>query len=203
MQKAVITSIRNFTSLVVLAGLLAGCAWDNSPPPYHSVINYNPNRSQTLLSSNPTTNTPSTKDWKTNQVVGVGYGSTGSSAPAANGVGAGAVGAASSPSGISTGAGAGTAAPGTGIGTAPAISPTPAATPSAASFSGGLNSGSAVRPQVGTGLGPVTPLGTGFLPSGPALAPGIGLTNSASSVTITNTLTGQTNLLPGLSRPTP
>lgn len=191
---------------LMLGGWLAGCAWDNSPPPYHSVINYDPNRSQTFLSSNPPTNAPSTRDWKTNRVAGVGYGSTGSSAPAANGVAPG-VGAASSPSGVSTGAGVGTATTGTGVGATPAIGPAPgaAAMPSAGPTGSGLNSGTGIRPQVGTGSGPVTPLGTGFLPTSPGLAPapGIGFTNTGPTGIGTNTVTGQTNLLPGLPRPTP
>jgi hypothetical protein len=214
MEKTVRTCVKTVGSFI-LAGFLAGCAWDNSPPPYHSVINYDPSRSQTFLSTNPPTNAPSTRDWKTNQVAGVGYGTVGSAAPAAN-TAAGEVGAASSPSGISTGAGSGTAATGAAVGATPgtaapgAIIGNPPGTgiigtsPSAGPASS-LNQTPGTSPSVGTGLRPVTPLGTGTLPSSPPLNTfgGSGITNTGPGVTFTNTLAGPTNLLPGFSRPTP
>src|SRR5690242_134189 len=88
-----------------LATLLAGCAWDNSPPPYHTVIRYDPSRAQTFVSNVPATNAPSTQDWKTNQVTGVGYGSTGvTTVPNSSATtGAAMGGAASTPSGVSYG----------------------------------------------------------------------------------------------------
>ncbi len=164
MRRVLRETLKSFATLM-LGGLLAGCAWDNSPPPYHTVIRYDPGQSQTLLSDNPPTNTPSTKDWKTNQVVGVGYGSTGASTPTATGASAGGLGAASSPSGISTGSGAGATPTGTGL--------TPLVAPSS----------------------PTIP---GF-----STTSGLRVTNAGSTLTLTNTITGQTNLLPGLSRPTP
>src|SRR5690349_12995261 len=90
-------------------GFLAGCAWDNSPPPYHSVITFDPSQSKTFLSDVPPSNAPSMRDWKTNQVVGVGYGSSGQNAPATSGQAVG--GAASTPSGVSYGGAAGTTSP--------------------------------------------------------------------------------------------
>lgn len=164
MRRVVRETVKSFATLI-LGGLLAGCAWDNSPPPYHTVIRYDPSRSQTFLSNNPPTNAPSTRDWKTNQVVGVGYGSTGASAPAATGAAAGGIGAASSPSGISTGSGAGTTATGTGL----------------------------------------APLGAASSPPIPGFSTtsGLRVTNTGSTLSLTNTITGQTNLLPGLSRPSP
>src|SRR5436190_11655825 len=96
---------------LVASGLLAGCAWDNSPPPYHSVISYDPSRAQSYVSNLPTTNTPSTSDWKTDEDVGI-YGYSGSytapTPPQAVG------GAASSPSGISSGTATGTFSPASG-----------------------------------------------------------------------------------------
>jgi len=62
-------------------GFLAGCAWDNSPPPYHTVIRYDPSRAHPYISNVAPDNAPSTRDWKTNHITGVGYGSTGPNAP--------------------------------------------------------------------------------------------------------------------------
>src|SRR5437899_2857717 len=103
--------------LMGISTLLAGCAWDNSAPPYHSVISYDPSPAQSYVSAVPDTNTPSTSDWKTNQVVGGGYGTTGptTTATPAQPIG----GAVSTPSGTSSGTATGTAvpaAPGTVIG---------------------------------------------------------------------------------------
>src|SRR6266487_2942913 len=69
----------------VACSLMAGCAWDNSPPPYHTVIRYDPSRAQPSVSNVSQGNAPSTRDWKTNQVSGVGYGSTDPNAPAPSG----------------------------------------------------------------------------------------------------------------------
>lgn len=223
MQRIVSQAVKNLAGVLATGALLAGCAWDNSPPPFHTVIRYDPSRAQTFLASVPPTNAPSTRDWKTNQVVGVDYGNSASSAPPANTGGAEGVGAASSPSGISTGGGAGTATTATGIGTGPGTS-APAGTaapgsiissppgtgiigttPSAAPASTSSNPSARSSPSVGTGPAPVTRLGTGTLPNNPGVNTfgGIGVTNTGSSVTPPNTLTGQTNFLPYFSRPTP
>src|ERR1051325_424570 len=79
----------------------AGCAKDTTLPPFHTSIQYDPSRSHTYLSDVPPTNAPSTRDWKTNQAVGVGYGTTGAGAAIPNATGT-AAGAASSPSGASS-----------------------------------------------------------------------------------------------------
>src|SRR5262245_51965974 len=104
-----------FLGLALFCGFLGGCAWDNSPPPYRSVITFDPSRAHTFLSDVPPANAPSTRDWKTNQIVGVGYGSSGPNTPVASGQAVG--GAASTPSGVSSGGAAGTAT------TAPTTSP--------------------------------------------------------------------------------
>jgi hypothetical protein len=208
--------VKNLAGALAAGALLAGCAWDNSPPPFHSVLKYDPSRAQTFLSNVPPTNAPSTQDWKTNQVAGLGYGSSASSAPPANTAGPAAVGAASSPSGVSTGAATGTAPAGIGVGAAPGTgapgtiigSPTGTiigTTPSAGPIGPSLNPSAQTGPSVGTGLAPVTPLGTGSLTPSPAPSTFTGstFTNTASSPIFTNTLPPQTNLLPGFSRPTP
>jgi hypothetical protein len=208
MKKIARASLRSVVP-VLLAVFLASCAWDNSPPPFNTVIKYDPIRAHTFVSNNPPTNAPSTRDWKTNQVAGVGYGS--SSASPANSSAAEAAGAASSPSGISTGSGAGTAGAGgvtAGSGAAAGVA-TPGSiigtSPNAGPTSSSLNSSAGTSPSIGTGLRPVTPLGTGTLPTTPPLNTfgGTGITNTGSGRIFTNTLTGPTNLLPGFSRPTP
>jgi hypothetical protein len=171
----------------VASGLLAGCAWDNSAPPYHSVISYDPSRAQSYVSTVPSTNTPSTSDWKTNQVVGGGYGTTGPTTTAipAQPIG----GAVSTPSGVSSGTAAGTGAPaapaarGTIIGSpqATGISPSPSATPT----SSPINTSAGVTiPQPGAGLNP-------FSISSPqnsslGTQPGMNATNTGSSLLYTN-----------------
>jgi hypothetical protein len=192
---------------VVACGFLAGCAWDNSAPPYHTVIRYDPSRAQTYVSNIPSTNAPSTSDWKTNEDVGVGYGTAGPNAAATTGQAA--AGAASTPSGVSYGAGAGTTT--TGSGAPGTIGNTPATgaigtSPSAAPTTGTINTSPGVTgPQLGTGLNtaPYQPSSIQSLSLG--TQPGIGVTNTGSSLILTNRLTPLTNSFTpnGLSRPTP
>jgi hypothetical protein len=193
-------------------GFLAGCAWDNSPPPYRSVITFDPSRAHTFLSDVPPANAPSTRDWKTNQIVGVGYGSTGPNTPATSGQAAG--GAASTPSGVSYGGAGGTTTgpttspgsgtpgtivgnpPGTGIGTYP--TPAPTATP------GPLRTSPAISPPPpATGLNSTTPFSSPSSPSPGFSSPGI--TNSGSGALFTNRFTAPTNSFssPGLNVPKP
>jgi outer membrane lipoprotein SlyB len=100
-----------FVGLFVVSGLWAGCAWDNSPPPYHSVISYDPSRAHNYVSVVPVKNAPSIRDWKADEDVGIDYGSKGygaagpSAAPTAGQAAGGAV---STPSGASSGGAAGT-----------------------------------------------------------------------------------------------
>jgi hypothetical protein len=188
----------------VACGFLAGCAWDDSSPPYHTVIHYDPSRAQTYVSNIPSTNTPSTTDWKTNEDVGVGYGTTGPNAAAAPGAATG--GAASTPSGVSYGTGSGT--PTTASGTpGTIINPSTTApigtSPSAAST---INTGPSVTgPQLGAGLN-TTPYQPSSTPS-PSLGtqPGIGVTNTGSSGIPTNRFAPLTNSFApnGLNRPSP
>jgi hypothetical protein len=191
--------------LVVACGLLAGCSSDNSPPPFHTVIHYDPSRAQTYVADIPSTNAPSTRDWKTNQDVGVGYGTTGPNATAGGAMG----GAASTPSGVSYGAGAGTTTTGSGapgaIGNPPstgAIGTSPVAAPT----TGPINTSAGVTgPQLGTGLN-TSPYQPSSIQS-PSLGTqsGIGVTNTGSSVILTNRLTPLTNSFTpnGLISPTP
>jgi hypothetical protein len=172
--------------------LLAGCAWDNSPPPYHTVIKYDPSRAQTYVSAVPPTNAPSTHDWKTNQVVGVGYGTSAPDAAAPNSGTTG--GAVSTPSGVSYGAAAGTASPNTPSVT-PLANPTPTGTsPSLVPAPSGISA-----PQPASGLNRSS--------TSPSLRPqpGIGPTNTGSSLLFTNRLTPLTNSFTpnGLPKPTP
>src|SRR5258705_357013 len=192
--------MRNLVGFLLASGWLAGCAWDNSLPPYHTVIHYDPSRAQTYVSNIPSTNAPSARDWQTNQDVGVGYGTT---------TGQAAGGAASTPSGVSYGAGVGTTTTGAGapgtIGNAPATGAI-GTSPGAAPTTGTINtSPSVTAPQLGTGLN-TTPYQPGSIQS-PSLGtqPGIGVTNTGSSVILTNRLTPLTNSFTpnGLGRPTP
>lgn len=194
---------------VVFCGFLAGCAWDNSPPPYHTVIHYDPSRAQTYVSAVPPANAPSLSDWKTNQVVGVGYGSPGPSTPTTSGQAVG--GAASTPSGVSSGGAAGTTTtgptptpssgtPGTVIGNPNTgiigTYPTPAPTgPSS-------TSPAITAPPPSTGLN--SPLSTpGTSPQFPALSAPTptGPTNTSPGVIFTNRFIAPTNtgLNPGLN----
>jgi len=172
------TSKRSVVGVLVISTLVAGCAWDNSPPPYHSVISYDPSRAQTYVSTAETANSPSTSDWKTNQVVGTGYGATTGASPSTTGGAVG--GAVSSPSGVSYGGAAGTgspapAAPGTTVGspstTSPAINP----------------------PQPATGFNPT------LSSPGITLQSPTGFTNTTSGVLFTNHYTAPTNTLPNPS----
>ena len=192
---------------VAVCALLAGCAWDNSPPPYHSVIHYDPSRAQTYVSNIPSTNAPSTRDWKTNQIVGVGYGTTGPNPAVTTGQAVG--GAVSTPSGVSYGTGAGT--PTTASGT-PGTIINPSATapigtsPSAAPTTGPINTSSSVTaPQLGTGLTttPYQPSSTLSPPLG--TQPGTGVTNTGSSLILTNRFSPLTNSFTpnGLNTPSP
>jgi hypothetical protein len=196
--------------VVVACGFLAGCAWDNSPPPYHSVIHYDPSRAQTYVANVAPTNAPSTRDWKTNQIVGVGYGTTGPNSTAAPAPGEATGGAASTPSGVSYGAGAGTPTPASGT---PGTIINPSATapigtsPTAAPTTGPINTSPSVTgPQLGTGLNttPYQPSSTPS-PSRGSQPSGIGVTNTGSSFILTNRLGPLTNSFTpnGLNRPTP
>jgi hypothetical protein len=196
---------------ILLSGFLVGCAWDNSPPPYHTVIRYDPNQAHPYLSNVPPTNAPSTRDWKTNTVAGVGYGSTAPdaappSAPAAVG------GAVSSPSGMSSGAGSGTSspgpsAPGTIIGNPPGTGII-GTSPNAPTVPGPINTSPAITaPQAPTGLNSTTPFRptTSLLYPGNNTQTGIGPTNTTSGVLFTNRYIAPTNPLssPGLTVPRP
>jgi len=200
---------RSFFGFALACGLLAGCAWDNSPPPYHTVIHYDPSRAKTYVSAVPAANAPSMSDWKTNQVVGVGYGSPGPTTPTTSGQAVG--GATSTPAGVSYGGAAGTTTtsptptpgsgtPGTVIGNPPnsAISgtyPTPAPT-------GPSTTSPAISPpQPAPGINPLSASPT---PQPPGIS-SRGITNSGSSVLFTNRFTAPTNSFssPGLNIPRP
>lgn len=214
MQRANKISVRTLTGLLVLGGFMAGCASDNSPPPFHTAIHYDPSQSHTYVSAVPPTNAPSTRDWKTNQVVGLDYGTSGNATAPTAAPGA-AVGAASTPSGTSSGAAAGTSG-GAGVSTAPvsasgapgAIIGTPTSTvigpaPSTITPGSTINTGTGqTAPSVGTGLNSTPFRASTLTPPGLSVT---GYTNSGTGVTLTNTITGQTNLLPGsgLNRPSP
>jgi hypothetical protein len=199
--------------LIVVSGLLAGCAWDNSPPPYHSVISYDPSRAQTFVATTP--NTPSTSDWKTNQISGVGYGSAASyhAPPAAQAVG----GAVSTPSGITSGGATGTSptsgTPGAIIGSPPSSSII--GVPNSPTLPGPITTSPSIStPQQATIIGPSSTLST---PTTPPQYPGLstptptgfGPTNTGSGVLFTNTFRAPTNsftspsLNPGLTTPRP
>src|SRR5262245_14830030 len=176
--------------LTAVCGLLGGCAWDNSPPPYRSVITYDPSRAQTYVSTVPETNAPSTDDWKTNQMVGVGYGTTGPTGAAIPAQPNG--GAVSTPSGTSYGTAAGTAppapaAPGAIIGSpsTTGLSPSPGTTPT----SGPINTSSGVtspQPSAGLNSSSVTsPQNSPFSTQPP--------TNTSSSLFYTNRFSPLTN----------
>ena len=187
-----------FVGLCVVSGLWTGCAWDNSPPPYHSVISYDPSRAHTYVSAVPAKNAPSIRDWKTDEDVGIDYGSKGYGAAgpsASQAVG----GAASTPSGASSGGAAGTtspasAVPGSIIGNPPGIGTSPSTQPMATPAqitttpATGLNS---------TLSSPTYPTLSTPSPTGP--------TNTSSGVTFTNRFTAPTNTLlnPGLNTPVP
>jgi hypothetical protein len=204
-----------FLGFGLACGLLAGCAWDNSPPTYHTVIHYDPSRAHTYVSAVSATNAPSMSDWKTNQAVGVGYGSPGPSTPTTSGQAVG--GAASTPSGVSYGEAAGTTTtnptatpssgtPGTLIGN-PANTgtignyrtPAPTATP------GPITTSPAISPtQPTTELNSATPFSVSPSPQTPGFGmPGI--TNSGSGVLFTNRFNAPTNSFssPGLNVPRP
>jgi hypothetical protein len=217
--------IRNLAVLVMVSGLVGGCARDHASQPFHSDIRYDRSQSHTYLSEVPPANAPSTRDWKTNQAVGVGYGTTGD-ATTPNAAQGTAIGAASTPSGTSSGAGAGVTSGGAGVITAPAVGPTPGSgtpgtiignppstgpvgTSSATPPGSTINNGAGINaPSPGTGPNS-TPFRTGTLTTpGSLTTPGpnrIGVTNTGPGVLFTNTVTGQTNLLPGtgLNRPIP
>jgi hypothetical protein len=222
MQRANKISVRTLTGLLVLGGFMAGCASDNSPPPFHTAITYDPSQSHTYVSAVPPTNAPSTRDWKTNQIVGLDYGTSGNAtapnaAPGAAGAG---VGAASTPSGTSSGSAAGVTGGGAGVSTAPALAPAPASgapgaiigtptstvigpAPSTITPGSTINTGTGqTAPSVGTGLNSTPFRASTLTPPGLSVT---GYTNSGTGVTLTNTITGQTNLLPGsgLNRPSP
>jgi len=207
------TNISVLTCLVV-SGVLAGCASDKAPPAYHTVISYDPTRAQTFLANVPPTNAPSTRDWKTNDVVGVGYGSTGPNVgpPAPTAVG----GAVSTPSGMSSGAGSGTSsaapsAPGTIIGNPPGAGSI-GTYPNAPTAPGPINTSPAITPPqtpngINSGINSTTPFrpSTSLLYPGNATQTGLGFTNASSGVLFTNRYTAPTNPLssPGLNVPRP
>jgi hypothetical protein len=188
-----------FVGLFVVSGLWAGCAWDNSPPPYHSVISYDPSRAQHYVSVEPVKNAPSIRDWKADEDVGIdyggkGYGAAGPSAAPTAGQAAG--GAVSTPSGVSSGGAAGTTTPpsgtpGTLIGSPPntgvsGASPGPAPITTSPALSAPLSPGVTSTPS----------------PTGP--------TNTSSGVIFTNRYAAPSNSLlspgsgtPGSGTPTP
>lgn len=185
-----------FVGLFVVSGLWAGCAWDNSPPPYHSVISYDPSQAHTYVSVAPVKNAPSIRDWKTDEDVGIDYGSKGygtaagpSAAPTASQAVGGAV---STPSGASSGGAAGTtspasAVPGSIIGPYPG---TPPITTTPAPIT--------TTPATGPNSTLSTPATSPFTaPTAP--------TNTGSGVIFTNRFTTPTNtvLNPGLNTPVP
>jgi hypothetical protein len=198
-----------FLGSIAVSAFLAGCASDNSLPPFHTVIRYDPTQAQTYVANVPPTNAPSMRDWKTNNVVGVGYGSTGPNVgpPAPTAVG----GAVSTPSGMSSGAGSGTSsaapsAPGT-IGNPPAAGSI-GTYPNAPTAPGPINTSPAITPpQTPNGLNSTTPFrpSTSLLYPGNATQTGLGFTNTGSGVLFTNRYTAPTNALssPGLNIPRP
>jgi len=195
-------------------GLLAGCAWDNSPPPFHTVIRYDPSQAKTYVSAVPPANAPSTSDWKTDKIVGVGYGSSGPSTPTTSGQAIG--GAASTPAGVSYGGAAGTTTPsptptpGSGIpgtvignppntgiiGTYPTLAPTGPITTSPAT--------SPTQPATGLNSPLSAPSPTPQFPALSTPTP-TGPTNTIPGVIFTNRFTAATNtgLNPGLINPIP
>lgn len=187
--------MKNFTGFALASALLAvaGCARDTTLPPFHTSIKYDHSRSDTSLSDVPPTDAPSTRDWKTNQVVGVGYGTSGPKTGVSNATGT-AAGAASSPSGTNSGAASGVSSGGAGVSSSTAVGSTP----------GSGTPGTIMGNPPGTGtIGgtPTTPgssLNTTPFRSGTLTSPGfgeIGVTNRGSGVLFTNTITGQTNFL--------
>jgi hypothetical protein len=200
----------SFFAFALACSFLASCAWDNSPPPYHTVIHYDPSRAQPFASNIAPANAPSTRDWKTNQVVGVGYGSAGPVTPTTSGQAVG--GAASTPSGVSSGGASGTAIPapasstpgtiignppGTGIiGTSPI--PTPTATPGPTT-SPAISPLSPTGPTSTTGTGPNLTTPFSVSPQSPTF------TNTGSGALFTNSYTAPTNSFsnPELSVPRP
>jgi hypothetical protein len=148
------------------------------------------------------------RDWKTNDVAGVGYGSTGPNvAPPAPTTAGGAV---STPSGMSSGAGSGTSsaapsAPGTIIGNPPGAGSI-GTYPNAPTAPGPINTSPAITaPQPAAGGNSTTPFrpSTSLLYPGNATQTGIGFTNTSSGVLFTNRYTAPTNPLssPGLNVP--
>jgi len=209
----------NLFGLLVLSAFIAGCAND-SLPPFHSSIQYNPSQSHTFLSDMPPTNAPSTRDWKTNQSVGVGYSTTGEQPAVPT-----AAGAASTPSAASSGSATGVTSGGAGVSTAPGAGTTagtaaPGPIIGNPSSTGIIGTSPPAAPPTstispGTGLSSPSP-GTGFSsnpnPFRTANPPtstsptssglnGIGFTNTVPGTTFTNIIPAQTNFLPGLNRP--
>lgn len=204
----------SYFGFALACGLLAGCASNNSLPPFHTVIHYDPSQAKTYVSAVPSANAPSMSDWKTNQIVGVNYGSPGPSTPTTSGQAVG--GAASTPAGVSYGGAAGTTTttsptptPGSGapgtvignppstgiIGTYPTLAPTGPITTSPAATtppSTGLNSPLSVPSST-----PQFPALSTPTPTGP--------TNTSPGVIFTNRFIAPTNtgLNPGLNNPIP
>jgi hypothetical protein len=221
--------LKSSAGLLVASTLFAvgGCASDTTLPPFHTSVKYDPSHSHTYLSEVPPTNAPSTRDWKTNQLVGVRYGTSQAEGAAPNGTGT-AAGAASSPSGTSSGS-AGGVTTGAGVSAAPGVGPTPGSgtpgtivgNPPGTGIVGGAPtlapapsravnpSAGVISPSISTGLSsPASGLSSTPLQPGTLASPGIGgigITNRPSVLLFTNTVIGQTNSLPGtgLNRPGP
>jgi hypothetical protein len=181
-----------FVGLFVVSGLWAGCAWDNSPPPYHSVISFDPSRAHTYVSVVPAKNAPSIRDWKADENVGIDYGSEGygaagpSAAPTASQAVGGAI---STPSGASSGGAAGTTSPGSGtpgtiIGTSPSAQPITTPSP--------ITTSPSISPPPSPGVN--STLSSPTYPTFSTPSP-TGLTNTSSGVFFTNRFTAPTNTL--------
>jgi len=111
-------------AVMVLLVVVASCARDHALQPFRTQISFDRSRSHPFISDVPPSNAPSTRDWKTNQDVGAGYGTTSSTAAPQNV--ASPSGAASTPSGTSSGTATGVTSGGAGVSTAPALGPSQA-----------------------------------------------------------------------------
>ncbi len=81
-------------SALLTIGLIcicAGCAWDNSPPRLHSVLELDRNHPRTALAQKTSdTNLPTSSDWETNQLQGAGAAGFGAGGGVVTGSGVGA-----------------------------------------------------------------------------------------------------------------
>jgi hypothetical protein len=150
-----------------LAGLLAGCAWDNSPTPLHSEIRMPRMGTDTgLAAGGARTNTLSgVQTFDTNQIQGVGG--------LSGGGGVGGSGAANTITGTNSAFDSSASSSRIGVQTngfnSTVLSGTNSVSPAATSpLNGGLTP---ANPGVGTGLGGVTPAaGTATIPNNSALS---------------------------------